>query len=342
MKRLLNTLFVMTQGAWLAREGETVAVKVDGEARLRVPLHTLDGIICFGRVLCSSQLMETCCEGSVMITFASEQGRFLARVQGPVSGNVLLRRQQYRWADGGAEAADIARAMVAAKVANCRHVLLRAARDKPSGDAEPAEHAARKLGQVLACLDQPLPISQVRGREGEAANIYFGTFDCLISGDKDAFCFAGRSRRPPLDNVNAMLSFVYTLLAHDSASALEAVGLDPQVGFLHTDRPGRPGLALDLMEEFRAPLADRLVLSLINRRQVRASGFRKAETGGVIMDDDTRKTVLKAWQERKQEEIKHPFLCEKMAAGLLPYAQALLLARHLRGDLECYPPFIWK
>jgi len=343
MKRLLNTLFVTTQGAYLSRERETVLVRVEHETKLRLPIHTLDGIICFGQVSCSPPLMRLCGERNVTLSFMSEYGRFWARVQGPVSGNVLLRREQYRRADNQGESAKIARAAITAKIANCRTVLLRALRDhRDKLDARPVENAARQLERIAGGLQENLPLDRLRGCEGESARAYFGVFDHLITAQKDEFRFSERSRRPPLDNMNALLSFLYTLLAHDVTSALESVGLDPAVGFLHRDRPGRPSLALDIMEEFRPFLADRLALSLVNRQQVKGKGFKKTETGAVMMDDDTRKTLLVAYQERKQEEIRHPFLNEKVAAGLLPYTQALLLARYLRGDLDGYPPFLWR
>jgi len=343
VKRLLNTLYVTTQGTYLARDGEAVLVRVKGETKLHVPIHTLDGIVCFGQVSCSPPLMGLCGERNVTISFLSEHGKFYARVQGPVSGNVLLRRQQYRLADADNVSSQIARAVVIAKIANSRTVLLRASRDHPdSANAVAIDAAARRLARLLNRLRQPTDIETVRGCEGEAARMYFGVLDHLIVAQKDDFFFHQRSRRPPLDNMNALLSFFYTLLAHDATSALEAVGLDSAVGFLHRDRPGRPGLALDLMEEFRPFLADRLALALVNRQQVRGKGFTRSETGAVMMDDDTRKKVLKAYQQRKQEEIQHPFLDEKVAVGLLLHIQALLMARHLRGDLDAYPPFLWK
>jgi len=287
--------------------------------------------------------MELCGERNVAISFLSEQGRFYARVQGPVSGNVLLRREQYRRADDQNVSADVARMIVMGKVANCRAVLLRAGRDYPdSEDASAIEAAAGRLRQLINDLLKRQPLEQVRGMEGDGARTYFGVFDHLITSQKDGFFFRGRTRRPPLDNLNAMLSFVYTLLVHDVSAALETVGLDPAVGSLHRDRPGRPSLALDLMEELRPVLADRVVLSLINLQQVKPGGFRTTETGAVLMDDATRKEVLLAYQRRKQEEIRHPFLNEKVEFGLLPHVQALLFARFLRGDLDAYPPFLWK
>ena len=343
MKQLLNTLYVTTQGAYLAKEGETVAVRVEQEVKLRVPIHTLGAIVCFGQVSCSPFLMGLCGERGVALAFLTENGRFLARVYGPVSGNVLLRREQYRKADSEAGAATMARAVVLAKVANCRTVLQRALREKPEGGGSAAlEQAVRRLGRLAEDVFKASTVDTVRGHEGDAARVYFSVFDELISTSKDDFFFTGRSRRPPLDNVNALLSFVYTLLTHDLGAALEAVGLDPAVGFLHRDRPGRPSLALDLMEELRPVIADRLVLSLINRRQVRAEGFRKTESGGVVMDDATRKEVLVAYQTKKREEIQHPFLGEKVEFGLLPHTQAMLLARFVRGDIDGYPGFLWK
>lgn len=343
MKRLLNTLFVTTQGAYLCREGETVCVRVEKETKLRVPVHTLAGIVCFGQVSCSPPLIGLCGERNVLISFHSEHGRFLGRVHGPVSGNVLLRREQYRRADDLQAAAAIARNIVAAKAANCRTVVLRALRDHANTiDTRALTLAAVELGRIAGAVQQAMSLDTVRGQEGDAAQAYFRVFDHLIVAQKREFQFRERSRRPPLDNMNALLSFLYTLLAHDVTSALESVGLDPAVGFLHRDRPGRPSLALDLMEEFRPILADRAALTLVNLQQVKGSEFTRTETGAVIMDAKTRKQVLVSWQKRKAEEIMHPFLGEKIAVGLLPYAQALLLARHLRGDLEGYPPYVWR
>jgi CRISPR-associated protein Cas1 len=343
MKKLLNTLYVTTQGSYLCHEGEAVLVRVEKETKLRVPIHTLGGIVCFGQVSCSPPLMWLCGERGVAISFLSEQGRFLARVEGPVSGNVLLRREQYRRVDVPMARVEIARGMVLAKVVNCRTVLQRAMRDhddKPG--TEQIERAVRRLGVLQEGIQREQDLAVLRGREGDAANTYFEVMDHLITAQKEDFFFRGRSRRPPLDNMNALLSFTYTLLAHDASSALQAVGLDPQVGFLHAERPGRPSLALDLMEEFRPFLADRLVLSLVNLRQVQGKGFKKTESGAVEMTDETRKELLVAYQKRKQEEIQHPFIGETASVGLLMHLQALLMARHLRGDLDGYPPFVWK
>lgn len=343
MKRHLNTLYVTTQGAYLFKEGETVAVKVEDETRLQIPMHTLDGIVCFGRVSCSPYLMGACADRDVAISFLTENGRFLAKVQGPVAGNVLLRREQYRRADDDSASSAVTFALLTGKLANSRTVLLRALRDhRDKISSEPVEKAVEHLAALLKGLDPKIALNVLRGVEGDAARTYFGVFDHLITSGKDEFCFCGRNRRPPLDKVNCMLSFIYTLLMHDVRSALECVGLDPAVGFLHRDRPGRPGLALDLMEEFRSYIADRLTLSLINLGQVTGKGFQHVDSGAVLMDDDTRKKVLVAYQQRKQDEILHPFLDEKMPVGLLFHTQALLMSRYLRGDLDCYPPFIWK
>ena len=343
MKKLLNTLYVTTQGAYLSKEGETVLVSVEKEKRLQVPLHTLGGIVCFGRVSCSPFLMGFCAENNVGMSFLSENGRFLARVQGPVSGNVLLRREQYRRADSPDFSASIARSFIIGKIANSRTVLQRVLRDHGSKIAQSeVEDAVSLLARSLRRIETTESLDTLRGIEGETARNYFGVFDHLITNQKSHFRFQGRNRRPPLDNINCLLSFLYTLLLHDIRSALEGVGLDPAVGFLHRDRPGRPGLALDLMEEFRPFLADRLALSLVNLGQVNGKGFAKSETGGVTMNDATRKEVIVAYQKRKQDEIQHPFLGEKVAIGILFHVQALLLARYLRGDIDGYPTFAWR
>jgi len=343
MKKLLNTLFVTTQGAYLSKKGDTVLVSQDHETKLRVPIHNLGSIVCFGNVTCSPFLMGLCGEQNVTVSFLTERGKFLARVQGPVSGNVLLRKEQYRRSDDLASSALIARSIVTAKIANCRVVLQRAQRDRQELQEDSAvKKASDDLWELIQAVKDDASLDHIRGIEGSAANTYFRVFDSLIVSNREHFAFHGRSRRPPKDNINALLSFLYTLLVHDVRSALEGVGLDPAVGFLHRDRPGRPSLALDLMEELRAYLADRLALSLINRQQVKPEGFTKTESGAVMMDDETRKTVLVAWQKRKQEEITHLLLQEKVSLGLLAHVQAQILARHLRGDLDGYPPFLWR
>ncbi len=287
--------------------------------------------------------MGFCAENGVAISFLTENGDFLAKVQGPVSGNVLLRREQYRRADNMNSSSEIAKTILTGKIANCRTVLQRLLRDHSEKiDTDAITQASQKLSNAMRRLQTESSLDSLRGIEGESADAYFEVFDHLITSQKDDFTFCERNRRPPLDNINCLLSFIYTILMHDVRSALESVGLDPAVGFLHRDRPGRYSLALDMMEEFRPYIADRLTLSLINLSQVQVKGFEIKETGAVLMDDDTRKTVLVAYQKRKQEEIEHPFLKEKMAIGLLPYVQALLMARYLRGDIDDYPPFIWK
>lgn len=343
MRRLLNVLFVTTQGAYLHRERRCVVVYINGQTTVRVPVHTLEGIVCFGQVMASPQVMGLCAEQGVAISFLSKTGRFWARVQGPVSGNVLLRRAQYRLADDLENSARIAQSVVIAKVFNSRVVLQRFLRSHSSCEGtEEIAQTVEHLGELLSALGSPCPLDTVRGMEGEAARRYFSVFNHLILVQKDDFSFQERNRRPPMDNMNALLSFLYTLLAHDVSSALESVGLDPAVGFLHRDRPGRPGLALDLMEELRPYLADRLALSLVNLKQITAVGFEKTEGGAVNMTEETRRQVIKAYQERKQEEIVHPYLKEKIEVGLIPYAQALLLARYIRGDIDGYPPFLWR
>ncbi len=345
MKRHLNTLFVTTQGAYLAKDGETVAVRVEGETKLRVPFVNLDGIVCFGNVGASPFLFGACGRAGVAVSFLTERGRFLARAVGETSGNVLLRRSQYRRADDPAGSAEVAKAVVTAKLVNARRVFQRSLRDHPAeggvdGDGDPRSRAVRALGALLTEVGGTADLDRIRGLEGSAGRAYFEGFDRLITHDDEAFRFRGRNRRPPADPVNSLLSFLYALVRHDVTSALEATGLDPQVGFLHRDRPGRPGLALDLMEELRTPLADRLALTLINRRQVAPEGFTRNETGGVTMDEATRKTVLVAYQTRKQDELTHPFLEEKITFGLLFQIQARLMARALRGDLDAYPPYV--
>lgn len=340
---MLNTLYVTTQGAYLNKEGETVVVNIERETRLRLPIHTLSSIVCFGQVTCSPFLLGHCAENDVSVSFMTSYGRFLARVQGPVAGNVLLRREQYRQADNLQASARLARMFVLGKVTNCRTVLGRAMRDHAEKiNSANLEKTVNLFSKVARNLVREELLDNIRGIEGRAANDYFSLFNDLIVSQKENFIFAGRNRRPPLDRVNCLLSFLYTLLYHDARSALETVGLDPAVGFLHRDRPGRLSLALDLMEEFRPMLADRLALSLINLGQVRKKGFKVTETGAVLMDDDTRKTLLTEYQKRKQIEIEHPFIKEKMPLGMLLLAQAQLLSRYLRGDLEEYPPFIWR
>lgn len=343
MKRHLNTLYILSEGAYVAKESETVVVRLDGEPRMQLPILALGSIVCFGRVSCSPALMNFCSERNVSISFLSTHGRFLAKVVGPIHGNVLLRREQYRRADEAAGTLAIASAIIAAKVMNGRTSILRALRDRPAaGGVESMKQSCGTLSALVGQLTACDSLDSARGIEGAAARTYFGALDAMIVQQKEEFFFRERSRRPPLDRVNALLSFVYTLLMHDVVAALECVGLDPAVGFLHRDRPGRPGLALDLMEELRTWLADRFVLSLINLRQITGDDFQTLENGAVVMHGDGRKRLLAAYQRKKQEELLHPFLEEKVTIGLIPYVQAQLLARHLRGDLDGYPPFFWK
>ncbi len=341
MKRHLNTLFVTTQGAYLRKDNENVVVSVEREDVLRLPVHAIGGIICFGNVLCSPFLLGHCADNRIAVSFLTEHGRFLARVAGSTQGNVLLRRAQYRLADQEPRSAEIARWVVEAKVANCLSVLNRFTRDHPDRSNQLA-NAITSLKRILRSLDAAESLEQIRGHEGEAARTYFGVFDHLILSNDAGFSFSARSRRPPLDRTNALLSFLYTILAHDVRSALEAVGLDPAVGYLHRDRPGRPGLALDLMEEHRSWLVDRLTLSLINRGQVRAVDFEVQQSGATLLTEGGRKKVLVAYQERKQKEVIHPFLNEKIHVGTIFFVQALLFARYVRGELDQYPGYFWR
>ena len=343
MRKLLNTLYVTTPDAYLSLDGENVVVLKDDEKLLRVPLHNLEGIISFGYTGASPALMGACAERGIALTFCTAHGRFLAGVVGETQGNVVLRRTQYRAADNEKQSMDIARNILIGKMHNSRWVLERATRDHAERlDVERIKQAGRQIMELVSDVQTVETYSALLGIEGNAARWYFSVFDELILQAKDSFYFRERSRRPPLDNVNALLSFIYTILANDVSSALTAVGLDPFVGFLHKDRPGRRSLAFDIMEELRAPLADRFVLTLINTRQVSSGDFDQRENGAVFLRDVARKTVLSAWQTRKQTKIEHPFLKEKIEWGLVPHAQALLLARYFRGDLEAYPPFLWK
>jgi len=338
-----NTLFVQTQGAFLSQRGETVQVKIDGQVKLTVPLHHLEGIVCFGRISVSPSLLAKCSERGMSLAYFTEHGRFVARMQGATSGNVLLRREQYRRADDPAACLAVARAVVAAKIQNSRTTLLRAARETDDADkAEQLGRVALRLARTLEDVARSSAVGVTRGLEGDAARVYFEHFNLLIRQQQESFQMTTRTRRPPRDPLNALLSFVYAILTNDLVSALEGVGLDPAVGFLHVDRPGRPSLALDLLEEFRTLVADRLVLSLINLKQVQPDGFDTQPGGAVIMTEATRRTVLAALTQRKREEVTHPLLGERVAIGLLPHLQARLLARHLRGDLPDYPALTLK
>ena len=343
MRKILNTLYVSSQGSYLHREGETVVIEKEQEKVMQIPIHSLSSIVCFGNVLCSPFLLGLCAERDVSVSFLTEYGRFLASVQGPVRGNVLLRRQQYRMADDLEVALKISSFIIMGKLANCRIVLNRAIRDHSDKiNTTQIKMASEAINRLIDEIPKAKDLDELRGIEGQAAAEYFSVFNELIIDQKDDFIFSDRNRRPPLDEVNALLSFIYTILAHDIRSALETVGLDPAVGFLHRDRPGRPGLALDIMEEFRPVIADRLVLSLINRRQITKKGFTKAANGAITMDEDTRKKVLTEYQNRKNEEIVHQYIEENVQIGLLFFIQANLMARFIRGDIDGYPPFFWR
>ena len=343
MKRLLNTLYITSPDRYLSLNGENVVV-LERETEIgRIPLHNLEAIVTFGRTGASPALMGACAARNIGLTFLTGSGRFLARVTGEVYGNVILRKEQFRISEDSKTSLEIAKNCIAGKVYNSRWILERAIRDYPLRlDIEKLRNKSQFLQETLEKLQDCRSASSLLGLEGEAASVYFSVFDDLILQQKDIFQFHGRNRRPPTDKVNAMLSFAYTLLTSMCASALETVGLDPYVGFYHTDRAGRKSLALDLMEELRSVLADRFVLTLINKRVIDQSGFIQKETGAVIMNEDLRKIFLSAWQKKKQEIITHPFLGEKVEWGMVPHVQAMLLARYLRGDIDAYPPFFWK
>jgi CRISPR-associated protein Cas1 len=343
MRQMLNTLYVTTGDAYLSLDGETIVLTLDGEVLKRYPLLNFESIIKFGHMGVSPALLGHCAKHNIPVCFLSRHGRFLARVVGEYRGNVVLRKQQYRMSDDEIRSLGIARNFVAGKIYNARRVLDRAVRDHALRvNVDLIRQKMSFLKDALKNSYEATSLDVLRGIEGRASTDYFGVFDEMILQQKEDFSFAVRSRRPPLDRVNALLSFLYTLLAHDCASALETVGLDPYVGFLHRDRPGRMSLSLDLMEEMRAFIVDRLVLTMINRRQILVSDFDPEVAGSVLLSDEGRKKVLVAWQEAKQDRIKHPFLGESISRGLIPHVQAQLLARFIRGDLDEYPPFFWK
>lgn len=343
MRKLLNTLYVTSEDLYLSYSNENVIVKRGEEVVTRLPLLNLEAIATFSYAGATPALMGECAKRGIQLSFMSPSGRFLARVNGMTQGNVLLRREQYRIADDEARSCQIACNMIAGKVFNCRWVLERALRDHALRiRQDEVREVSARLQQLASQIRSVMQLESLRGLEGEAAASYFGVFDELILSQKSDFAFDSRTRRPPQDNVNAMLSFAYTLLSNDCASALEAVGLDAYVGFLHRDRPGRKSLALDLEEELRAPVADRLVLTLINNRVMQDRHFERQGGDAVFLNEDGRRLLLKYWQEKKRDEITHPFLKEKIPWGLVPYVQALLLARFIRGDMDGYPPFMWK
>ena len=340
MRKLLNTLYVTTPEAYLSKDGLNVVVSVDNEERLRIPAMNLESIVSFGYMGASPGLMKLCIDNNISLSFMTPQGRFIGRIQGATRGNVLLRKKQYSLSEDENVALHVAKLFITGKVFNTRSVLQRFIRD--NGPDEAVENVIKQLDRRKKRIMQAKDMDILRGEEGHAANSYFDVFDHLILHQKEDFPFHGRSRRPPKDEVNAMLSFVYTLIANEVAAALESVGLDPYVGFMHTLRPGRTSLALDMMEELRAYLGDRLVLSMINRKQVTKKDFIRQGDEGFVMTDKCRKELLSTWQKRKKEMIEHPYLKEKIPIGLLPYTQAMLLARYLREDLDDYPVFLMK
>lgn len=343
MKKLLNTLYVTTPDSYLSLDGETVVALNQDKLLGRIPLHNLEGIMAFGYTGASPALMGECAKRNIALCFLKPNGSFLARVTGPVYGNVVLRKEQYRISENLTLSCEFAKNFILGKVFNARWVIERVTREHAlSVDCAKLKKVSAQLKGFIEPIKTCTSNAQLRGYEGEAASLYYSVFDDMILQQKDQFIFNGRNRRPPMDKVNALLSFVYTLLAHNAASALESVGLDPYVGFLHTDRPGRISLALDLMEELRPIMADRFVLTLINKRIINADGFVIRENGSVEMSDETKKIILTQWQIRRQEKIVHPFLGEKLEWGMVPYVQALLLARTIRNDLDAYPPFMWK
>ncbi|HIX68610.1 MAG TPA: type I-C CRISPR-associated endonuclease Cas1c [Candidatus Anaerostipes excrementavium] len=343
MKKLLNTLYVTSEKSYLSLDGENVVVVDDKKEIGRIPLHNLEGIISFGYRGTSPALMGACADRNISLCYLTPQGKFLARISGKIKGNIVLRHRQYKSSDDEAISMEIARNCILGKVYNARGVLERGLRDhKFQINAEKVKKASDNLKNSINYIQNSQTKGELRGYEGEAASVYFGVFDELILQQKKEFSFQGRNKRPPKDNVNAMLSFVYTLLANNVVSALESVGLDPYVGYLHTERSGRASLALDLIEELRAVFADRFVLSLINKKIISGKSFIKKENGAVLMNDDLRKKLLIEWQNKKKEIITHPYLKEKVEWGMIPYVQALLLARYLRGDLDSYPVFLWK
>lgn len=340
LRELLNTLFVQTQGAYVRLDHETLKLEVEREVKLQMPLQHLGGMVLFGNVLVSPFLLHRFAEDGRSIVWLGKTGRFKGRLAGPTSGNVLLRNAQYEAHRDPYRVAAIARNLVAGKVRNARTLVQRSAREAASPeDRTVLEDAAKALGWSLRDAGKAVSVAEVRGIEGQAGRVYFDALSRMVRSEREAYAWTGRNRRPPRDRMNALLSFVYALVLGDCVSACEGVGLDPQFGYLHALRPGRPSLALDLMEELRPILADRLVFTLVNRRQVRPGDFEERPGGAVHLDEAGRKTVLVAYQKRKQEEILHPVLGQQVPIGLVPHVQARLLARHLRGDVEAYMPF---
>lgn len=343
MRHIGNTLYVTTSDSYLSLDGENIVILKDKEVLRRIPIHNIQSIITFGFIGASPALMGVCADRNIALTFLTMYGRFLARVTGEHHGNVVLRKEQYRTSDNVELSLNISKNIIIGKLFNSKWVIERACRDNGLRvDVDSLKEISQGLSQMLKKAENSLSLDELRGYEGKGADLYFSVFDNLILQQKEHFKFECRNRRPPMDNVNALLSFIYTLLSHDVASALETVGLDSYVGFLHRDRPGRISLALDMMEELRSVLADRFVLSLINKKVIQDSDFKKRENGAVYLEDEARRKVLTAWQNRKSEKITHPFIKENIEWGLVPFIQAQLLARFLRGDLDAYPPFLWK
>lgn len=343
MKKINNTLYIISPDRYLSLDGENVVISDKSEKIGRIPLQNIDGIIAFESLGISPALMGKCVSENKFVVFENRYGGFLASVEGNLSGNVLLRRKQYRIADDQSVSLDIARNIIMSKLYNSRWVLERTKRDhKLRIDENLFSEKSRQIKELTLRTTKTVSMDELRGIEGEAANIYFSVFDEMILQQKDDFKFLNRNRRPPLDKVNALLSFSYAIVTNMCASALRTAGLDPYVGFMHVDRPGRMSLALDLVEEFRAILCDRFVLSLINKKIIGAKDFSEAENGAVSLNEEGKKAFIASWQAKKQEEITHPFIEEKVQWGMIPYVQALLLARYLRGDLDAYPPFLWK
>lgn len=343
MKHLLNTLFILSEDIYLSLDGENIVANREKQIVARYPLHTLQNVVTFSYAGASPALMGACAKRQIGFAFCTPRGRFLARVCGSSAGNVLLRRTQYHAADDLARSCQISRTMIFGKLYNSRWSIERTRRDHGLRvDSERLSDASRQIRELLPRVKEETSLEHLRGLEGVGASAYFGVLDDMVLSNKETFYFHGRNRRPPLDALNALLSFAYSLLAHDCASALESVGLDSYVGFLHRDRPGRTSLALDLMEELRPCMADRFVLTLVNNRVLNADDFSNTESGAVLLTDAGRRTFIKSWQEKKKETLTHPYLGEKLPWGMIPYIQALLLARYLRGDLDAYPPFLWK
>lgn len=343
MKKLLNTLYNMNPNVYLALDGENIVARMENEEVSRRPLHNFENIITTGYSGASPALIGKCVEKNISVSFLKQNGRFLAKVTGKTQGNVLLRRTQYRMADDEKQSLEIAKSFIIGKIYNGRSVVERAVRDyKLRLDVDKLKHISKQLNQTILRVRYAEDDGQLRGYEGEAAKYYFSIFDDLILQQKDDFIFQGRNKRPPLDNVNALLSYFYTILGRMCSSALETVGLDPYVGFMHTDRPGRESLALDLMEELRHVMVDRFVLTLINKKMIKADDFYQKENGAMLIKTESKKAMIQLWEDKKKERIMHPFLREKIEWGLVPYVQALILARYIRGDINAYPPFMWK